>query len=377
MMLAIAEAERGEGNTAPNPPVGAVLVKDGVRIGGGFHRAAGMPHAEVEAFKACESSAEGATLYVTLEPCSTHGRTPPCTERILREKVAKVVIGTLDPNPRHAGRGVEILRAAGIDVTVMECEACRDLVAPFRRWITTGLPFVTLKIAQTRDGFIGREGEGRRHPVAISCEASRERVHALRRRVDAIMVGVGTVIADNPRLLPVGADLCVRPDLGTHTGAGEGGHIGPPLRQNTRPWRLIVDSHGRTSLDANVCTDAARARTIIAVAEHCPEARRRALEAAGVTVWVLPSDTQGRVDIAALVETMGKIPWLHVLCEGGATLAASLIRGGHVDALHLITAPWEMGSGVPAFDGIDIASAFHWRPAFPVGTDTWRTSIVF
>jgi len=356
VLAAVEEAQKGEGRTAPNPPVGAVLVRDGQVIGQGYHRAAGKPHAEIEAFddlgRATPSrlaAAEGATLYVTLEPCSTQGRTPPCTERIIKEKVAKVVIGVLDPNPCHAGCGVDILRKAGIDVTVLNDEACLELIAPFRRWITTGRPFLTLKIAQTADGFIGREGATGREPAKISCEESWQRVHALRQRVDAIMVGVGTVLADNPRLKVAAT--------------------------SSSPSRVIVDSHGRTPLTANVCADEARGRTIIAVTEACAESRRKEFESAGVTVWVLPSETQGRIDLNALCEEMGKMQWLHVLCEGGATLAASLLHGRHVDALQRITAPWEMGGGVSAFGGVDVEGAFQWREPFRVGVDVWRVGI--
>jgi len=368
MKRAVEEARKGEGKTAPNPPVGAVLVRDGEIIGRGYHHAAGMPHAEVEAFNDClgratasRLAAQGATLYVTLEPCSTQGRTPPCTERIIKEKVAKVVIGALDPNPCHAGRGVNILRKAGINVTVLNDEACLELIAPFRRWITTGRPFLTLKIAQTSDGFIGREGATRREPVKISCEESWQRVHALRQRVEAIMVGVGTVVADNPRLKVAATSSSPSKVL------NDGGEDASA----TFKWRVIVDSHGRTPLMSNVCTDEAKEHTIIAVTEACPASRRKEFESAGVTVWMLPSDKQGRVDMNALCEEMGRMQWLHVLCEGGATLADSLLRGGHVDALHLITASWEMGMGVSAFNGFDIEGAFHWCDAFPVGTDLW------
>ena len=352
MRKALAEARKGEGLTRPNPPVGAVLVAEGVCIGKGYHHAAGMPHAEVEAFtNGNRPSAKhgAATLYVTLEPCSTHGRTPPCTERILREGfVKRVVIGCLDPNPKHAGRGVDTLRSAGLDVAIAPpSPALLDLIAPFRKWIATRRPFITLKMAQTQDGFIGVKGKR----TAISCEKSIARVQRMRRRADAVMVGVGTVLADNPRL------LCAKP------------------RHCHELWRVIVDSRGRTPLHSTICTDEAKGRTLIATTSGCPARKRRAFEKAGVKVWTLPR-RGGLVSLPALVRRMGQEGWLHVLCEGGGELAGALVRERLVDTLHLVTSPKRLGQGVRTFGkekGVE--ADFLWGRSEKVGRDVWRKAL--
>lgn len=317
MRAALAEARRAEGQTRPNPPVGAVLVRDGRLLGAGFHRAAGRPHAEVEAFAACTEDPAGATLYVTLEPCSTHGRTPPCTDRIAAAGVRRVVIATVDPNPRHVGRGIDVLRAAGIEVEVgvltREADALLD---PFGKWITTGRPFVTLKMAQSLDGAIA-DVAGRSQ--WITGPRARDEVQRMRRRVDAVMVGAGTVVADDPSLLCRLADA-------------------PPTLH-----RVVVDGRGRTPPTARVLTDGEAARTTIATTEACPEATRAAWEAAGVRVWTLPQAGDGRVDLCALLAKAGAEGWLHVLCEGGATLAGALVGAGLVDELRLFVAPVVLG----------------------------------
>jgi len=346
------EARRGEGFTRPNPPVGAVLVKNGKCIGKGYHHAAGQPHAEVEAFedaKANGADVIGATLYVTLEPCSTQGRTPPCTDRILREGVKRVVIGCLDMNPKHAGRGVGVLRDAGIEVDVVDNQIINTLIAPFHKWITTGLPFITLKMAQSQDGFIGVVGKR----VMISGEKSLARVQDMRRRADAVMVGVGTVLADNPRL------LCRK-----------------KTARKQQLWRVIVDTWGRTPLESTVCTDDAKGRTVIAVTAKCPAKRRREFEKAGVSVWTLPQ-RKGHVSLPALVKRMGQEGWLHVLCEGGGELAGALVRDGLVDELHLVTSPRKLGKGVRTFgtEKKDVEGKFKWGKSEKVGKDVWRVGI--
>ncbi len=189
MRIALAQARRGEGLTRPNPPVGAVLVRNGRLLGRGFHRRAGRPHAEINALRAAGDAARGATLYVTLEPCSTWGRAPPCTEQIIARGIRRVVIGCPDPNPNHAGRGVRILRRAGLSVTVGVCgPECAGLVAPFHSWITRGLPYVTLKLGASLDG---RIADARGRSRWITGPEARREAHRLRRRVDAILVGRG------------------------------------------------------------------------------------------------------------------------------------------------------------------------------------------
>ena len=239
MRAALRDARRGLGQTSPNPVVGAVIVRAGRVVARGHHRLAGLPHAEIEALQALRQPelARGATLYVTLEPCSTHGRTPPCVEAITRHRFARVVIGAIDPNPAHAGRGVELLRAAGIEVMtgVLESE-CRSLNLAFNKWIVTGVPFVIAKAALSLDGRLTRPpGEGQ----WLSNAASRADAHRLRANVDAILIGAGTLRADNPR-------LTVRGVCGAR-----------------QPWRVIVVGRERLPKDAHVFTDEHRARTIL------------------------------------------------------------------------------------------------------------------
>lgn len=239
LRAALREAARGLGHTSPNPAVGAVIVRGGRIVARGYHRRAGLPHAEIEALRALKKPelARGATIYVTLEPCSTHGRTPPCVAALLAAGFRRVVIGAIDPNPAHAGRGVELLRAAGLAVTtgVLEAE-CRELNAAFNHWIVTRRPLVIAKAGMSLDGRLTRPpGEGQ----WLTSEAARDDVHRLRARVDAILIGAGTLRGDNPRLTVRGV---------------------PGARQ---PRRIIVA--GRTPLprDAHVFTDAHRERTLV------------------------------------------------------------------------------------------------------------------
>jgi diaminohydroxyphosphoribosylaminopyrimidine deaminase/5-amino-6-(5-phosphoribosylamino)uracil reductase len=239
MQAALVEARRGSGQTSPNPAVGAVIVKEGAIIARGWHRQAGLPHAEIEALRALVDPADaaGATLYVTLEPCSTHGRTPPCAEAIIRAGFRRVVIGTLDPNPAHAGRAIAILNQAGIEVRhgVLEDE-CRRLNLAFNHWIVTGMPWVLAKAGLTLDGRITRPpGESR----WITNPASRADTHEGRARVDAILIGGGTLRSDNPQLTVRGV---------------------PGARQ---PWRVVVSQSGNLPGDATLFTDEHRERTLV------------------------------------------------------------------------------------------------------------------
>lgn len=237
MRLAISEAKKGVGWTSPNPAVGAVVVKGGQVLATGYHQAAGRPHAEVEALRTT-TDARGATLYVTLEPCSTHGRTPPCTGAIVAAGIARVVVGTVDPNPKHAGRGLSILRKAGIEVTrgVLETP-CRELNLAFNKWIATGMPWVIAKAALTLDGRLTLPpGAGR----WLSGAAARRDAHAQRAEVDAILIGAGTLREDNPRL--------------TVRGLG---------RKARQPWRVILAGGRVLPPHAHVFTDRHRDRTLV------------------------------------------------------------------------------------------------------------------
>ncbi len=244
MRLALREAARGVGHTSPNPAVGAVIVRGGRVVARGFHHAAGQPHAEIEALRALRSPAQarGATMYVTLEPCSTHGRTGPCTVAILQAGVRRVVIGGTDPNPSHAGRGVGILEAGGVEVrTGVVGDECTRLNRAFNRWIVTGRPWVIAKAALTLDGRLTRPpGEDR----WLSGPAARAHAHRQRARVDAILIGAGTLRADNPRLTVRGV------------AAGAAG----PVRQ---PWRVVLTRSGDLPPDAHLFTDEWKTRTLV------------------------------------------------------------------------------------------------------------------
>lgn len=326
MDRALALARRGEGLTRPNPPVGAVVVRKGRVVGEGWHRRAGGPHAEIHALRAAGVSARGATVYVTLEPCSTHGRTPPCTEALIAAGVARVVAATRDPNPSHRGRGLRRLRAAGIRVGcgVGGMEAQR-LIEPFAQWITSREPWVVLKLGLTLDGRIADASGASRW---ITGPESRSVVQEERRRSDAILVGIGTVLRDDPSLLP-------RPDRGRH------------------PWRVVVDPLGRTPRGAKILGDGAAGQTLIAVGAGCDPARAMEFLRCGASVAVIDTMPDGRLSVRAILDHLGKLGVLRVLCEGGAELAASLLDARAADELLLFYAPRVLGgrTAVPAVGG--------------------------
>ena len=284
---ALREARRGAGHTSPNPAVGAVIVRGGRIVARGFHRCAGMPHAEIEAIGALKNPrlARGATLFVTLEPCSTHGRTPPCVEAIVRSGFARVVIGAIDPNPAHAGRGVELLRAAGIEVVAgVLADECGELNVAFNKWIVTGIPFVIAKAALSLDGRLTRPpGEGQ----WLSSAASRADAHRLRASVDAILVGAGTVRADNPRLTVRGI---------------------PGARQ---PWRVVLTRRDPLPKDAHVFTDKHHDRTLV---------------------------FQGKT-LRSVLRELGKQQITSVLVEGGGTVLGEAFDRRLVDRVHIYLAP--------------------------------------
>ena len=312
MMRAIELAKRGEGLTRPNPPVGAVLVQNGEIIAEGWHEKVGGPHAEVNCLKSAIVDLQSAILYVTLEPCSTHGQTPPCTDLILEKGIGRVVISIMDPNPLHAGQGLKILEEAGVEVVAGICETKgRELIAPFEKFITTGMPYVTLKLASTLDGRIADStGDSR----WITGAEARARVQEMRRRADAVMVGAGTIRADDPSLLP-------RPDEGRY------------------PWRVVVGKNIPAA--AKVLTDEAAERSLVFEMEgHCPQCPQTTRTSS------LQIDSL-RAGLQLLAEEYNV---MHVLCEGGGTLAASLVEEGLVDEFAFFIAPKLMGSdGLPSF----------------------------
>lgn len=325
MAEALSLARRGEGRTRPNPPVGAVLVRGGRVVGLGYHAKAGGPHAEIVALDQAGAASRGATLYVTLEPCCTHGRTGPCTEAIAAAGVRRVVVSVRDPNPKHNGRGLRRLTRAGIRVDEGVCAGeGRRLIAPFSKWITTGRPYVTLKLGSTIDGRIaGADGRSK----WITGEESRQWVKGFRQTVDAILVGRQTACLDNPGLLP-------------------GGVAAPTL------YRVVADTSGRLPATSQVLTDAYARHTILATTAACPAARRVRCAAGGAAVWVLPQ-AGGHVSLSALMSRLGRMGLLHVLCEGGGELAAGLIRSNQVDQYLFFLAPRLLGGGgsVPSVGG--------------------------
>ncbi len=313
MLQALELAEKGRGRTSPNPVVGAVVVRDGEVIGEGYHREVGGPHAEVNALQGA-GNARGATVYVTLEPCAHQGRTPPCADMLTRAAPARVVMAVRDPNPLVSGRGESLLRESGIDVSIGPYSglALRQNEA-YVKWVVAGMPFVTLKMALSLDGKVAtRTGDSK----WISSDVSREDVQEMRAACDAIMVGIGTVMKDNP-MLTVRAG---RPDR-------------PPLR-------VIVDSLARTPLDSHVA-DTGRAPTLIAVSDSAPESSVRALTARGVEV--VSMDSNGKVDLRALLEELARRGVASLQVEGGPELTRALWEGGMVDKMVFYFAPKIIG----------------------------------
>ncbi|OAT81835.1 bifunctional diaminohydroxyphosphoribosylaminopyrimidine deaminase/5-amino-6-(5-phosphoribosylamino)uracil reductase RibD [Desulfotomaculum copahuensis] len=317
MQMALDLARRGLGRTSPNPAVGAVLVKDGRVVGRGYHARAGTPHAEIHALREAGAQARGSALYVTLEPCCHHGRTGPCTEAVIEAGVTRVVAAMTDPNPLVAGRGLERLRRAGIEVVAGVCEAeARRLNEVFIKYITTGLPFVVLKAAMSLDGRIAtRTG----HAQWITGPAARAAGHVLRDRYDAILAGVNTVLADDPSLTTRLAD-----------GRGRD------------PVRVILDSRARTPPGARVIKQQSSAPTLVAVTPDAPAERVAALKSAGAEVLMLPGDG-GRVDLRTLLTELARRELTGVLVEGGGEVHASFLSAGLADKVVWFIAPLIIG----------------------------------
>jgi diaminohydroxyphosphoribosylaminopyrimidine deaminase/5-amino-6-(5-phosphoribosylamino)uracil reductase len=340
MARALELAERGRGCVMPNPRVGAVLVRDGTIVAEGWHKVFGGPHAEVECLHDAERkgvSPVGATMYVTLEPCNHFGKTPPCSRTLLDAGISRVVVGCLDPNP-VAGGGAALLREGGVEVTVGVLEdACRDAVADFVVWQTRGRPYVTVKLAMTLDGRIAtRTGDA----AWVSGETSRARVHAMRAAASAVMVGGGTLRADNPRL--------------THRLPHDS-----PLAHNPQPLAVIV-TRELPAADAPLALLRERPGQLVFLTGEKTAASKDAdaLTAAGVRVWGLPQQSQGDggLDLAAGLTRLRREARVYaLLCEGGGGLAASLLAQGLLDELAIFYAPKVLGdaAAVPGFSGLD------------------------
>ncbi len=319
MRMALRLARRAMGETSPNPMVGAVLVRNSMEIGKGWHHRAGQPHAEIEALRDAAQRGNpvtGATLYVTLEPCSTHGRTPPCTNAILAAGIARVVVGATDPNPRHAGRGLDLLRERGVSViTGVNAKAATELNRGFNHWIVRRTPLVTLKAGMTLDGKIATAtGESK----WITGPESRRRVMRLRQSHDAVLVGIGTVLADDPALT---------------------------VRFGRRPpsckRRVVLDTQARTPLTSQLITDLFVSQTVIVVGENAPPERREAL-AQRVAVWKAPL-VGGRIDLAWLLIRLGSDGVISLLVEGGGEVHAAFISAGLAQRVAFFYAPLILG----------------------------------
>jgi len=327
MARALVLAARAKGQTRPNPPVGSVILdQNGDKVGEGYHRKAGSAHAEIAALSRAGDKARGGTLYVTLEPCSTEGRTGACTTAIIAAGVRRVVVATRDPNPVHRGRGLRLLRSAGVKVTSGICRQQADeLIRGFGSWMTSGRPFITLKLGITLDGYIA-DNKGR--SKWITSAQSRRIVQRMRTEADAVMVGGATARIDNPSL------LCAQRKAG-----------GTPL------LRVIIDDVGALPPTSQVLCDRGACQTIIATTERCAPLRRAQYERKGATVWTLRKVKEG-VSLNQLMRKLGELGVLEVLCEGGGELAASLTRAGLVDRYVLFYAPAILGGDArPAFGG--------------------------
>ena len=343
MRSALELAAGGTGWVSPNPLVGCVIVNNGKVVGRGYHQRFGGPHAEVHALREAGNRAKGAVLYVTLEPCCHTGKTPPCVDAVLQARLGRVVAAMRDPNPRVDGGGLSRLQSAGVEVTVGVCEAeARRLNEAFVKHITTRWPFVTSKSAITLDGKIAtRSGASR----WITGEAARAVGHQLRHANDAILVGIGTVVQDDPQ-------LTTRLFLPPPSGRGLGGGLQP----GANPLRIVVDSTLRLSPGAQVADVAAERRTLIVTTEQAEAAKVKTLEARGVEVIRLPACGAGRVNLDALCAVLGERGIASVLVEGGAVLTAALLRQRLIDKMVFFVAPKIIGGdGISAFGpcGID------------------------
>jgi diaminohydroxyphosphoribosylaminopyrimidine deaminase/5-amino-6-(5-phosphoribosylamino)uracil reductase len=336
LIRALELAAEARGQTSPNPLVGAVVVKDGRSIGEGYHHRAGDPHAERMALAACSEDPAGATMYVTLEPCCHHGRTPPCTDAIVEAGIRRVVIASDDPTKKAAGRGLGILRDEGIRVDHMDGEieeAARLLNQPFRKHARTGRPLVVFKSAMTLDGKVATASGDSKW---ISSEASRERVHRWRAECDAVAVGIGTALADDPK-------LTARVD-------------GAPKQ----PHRVVFDSTARLPLDSALVQTATEVPTIVVCTRAADRAATQQLEAAGVEVIRVQGSTDAERVRDALVD-LGERDVRTLLLEGGPRLAGAFFDAGEIDQCHTFVAPIVAGGGraraAIAGEGVDSIGA--------------------
>lgn len=331
MQLALTLGLRGLGRTAPNPAVGAVIVKDGIIVGRGWTQPGGRPHAEPEALAQAGEAARGATLYVTLEPCSHVGKSPPCADAIIAAGISRVVSAIEDPNPQVAGQGHAKLRAAGIVVDVGACadEAARDHAGHFRR-VREGRPHVILKLAVSPDDKIGAAGG---KPVAITGEAARARVHLLRAQCDAVLIGIGTVLADNPLL------TCRLPGMAKRS-----------------PVRVVLDRALRLPGDGKLVHSAREVPLWVMTSDTAEAPAAAKLGAAGVQVLRVKANADG-LDLADVLRVLSERGITRLMIEGGAQVAASFVEAGLVDEVWLLRGPTEIGAdGVAALGALPLSA---------------------
>jgi diaminohydroxyphosphoribosylaminopyrimidine deaminase/5-amino-6-(5-phosphoribosylamino)uracil reductase len=330
MQLALSLGRRGLGRTSPNPAVGAVVVKDGVIVGRGWTQPGGRPHAETEALKRAGKEAKGATLYVTLEPCSHQGKTPPCVDAIIRSGIARVVSALEDPNPEVAGQGYAKLRERGIAVEAgLEAESAARQHAGHIRRMRDGRPQVLLKLAASSDGKAGLPG---RKPAGITGEAARARVHQMRAESDAILVGIGTVLSDDPHL------TCRLPGM-----------------MEWSPVRVILDARLRIPLATSIVGTARETPTWVFATPNASPVAEDILKAKGVEVFRVDGK-DGRLDLNAVLKALAGRGITRLMVEGGPTIAAAFIKADLVDEAALFRSPNPLGEGIDVLEGLPLTA---------------------
>lgn len=327
MKLALGIAQKGRGYVSPNPMVGAVIVKKGRIIGQGYHRKYGGNHAEIEAIKNAREDVAGATLYVNLEPCCHEGKTPPCALSIIQHKIARVVIGTIDPNPFVSCRGINSLRESGMEIKTGVLESdCRRLNEVFFHYMEKGMPFITIKYAQTLDGRIATAAGDSKW---ISSDNSLKFAHKLRTQHDAVLVGIKTVINDDP-------ELTVR------------------FIRGRNPLRIIVDSELKIPRQAKVLQNLSLTKTIIATLKKADDMGFKNIASTGAKIITCDADDRGRVDLKKLFRKLAEDEISSILVEGGAQIITSVLKNNLANRLVVVIAPKILGTGIEAVGNLDI-----------------------
>ncbi|MFO7526329.1 MAG: bifunctional diaminohydroxyphosphoribosylaminopyrimidine deaminase/5-amino-6-(5-phosphoribosylamino)uracil reductase RibD [Ignavibacteriaceae bacterium] len=331
IQLTLEIAKRGIGKVSPNPLVGCVITKNNKIIGAGFHAKYGDDHAEINAIKSSHENLEGSTLYVNLEPCSHSGKTPPCVDRIIAERIKKVVIGTKDPNPLVSGEGIRKLKQSGIEVTtgVLEKE-CSELNKFFFKYITLGIPYITLKAATTLDGKIA---DANSESEWISCTESQRHVHKLRNIYDAVLIGTQTAVIDDPQ-------LTVR-------------HV-----EGRNPYRIVLDSRLKLRTDLNIFRNNHDSRTIVVTSKTGEHKKRKIaeLKKLGINIIVVKKNHNDKIHLKSMLKTLGKLHITSVLVEGGSRIYTSFIKQKLFDDMILFLSPKFIGGGIPIVNNLGVKS---------------------